>query len=93
MLEGAYASNLNPLLEQISHLISDIQVRSIDALMLFMPANSQLKARLIAMSREHARFFVKDRSVVFMGEKPNTEAMVFEHSPENPALPCLTKIV
>lgn len=92
-LEGAYASNLNPLLEQISHLISDIQVRSIDTLMLFMPGDAQLRERLIAMSREHARFFVKDGSVVLMGEKPNTGAMILEHLPENPMLPCLTKIV
>ena len=93
MLEGAFASNVNALLEQISHLISDIQVRSIDALMLFMCTDAQLRSRLIAMSREHARFFVKDRSVVLMGEKPSTEAMVLEHSHENPVLPTLTKIV
>jgi len=61
--------------------------------MLFMPGDAQLRERLIAMSREHARFFVKDGSVVLMGEKPNTGAMILEHLPENPMLPCLTKIV
>ena len=92
-LEGAYASNMNPLLEQISSRISAIQRRSIDTYMQLMPEDAQLRAKLIAMSREHARLFVKDRSVVLMGEKPSTEAMILEHSPENPMLPCLTKIV
>ena len=92
-LEGSYASNMDPLLEQISSRISDIQRRSIDTLMYLMPADAQLRAKLIAMSREHARLFVKDRSVVLMGEKPGTEAMILEHSPENPMLPRLTKIV
>ena len=92
-LEGAYASNMNPLLEQISRRISENQRRSIDTLMLLMPADAQLRAKLIAMSQEYARLFVKDRSVVLMGEKPSTEAMVLEHSHENPMLPCLTKIV
>jgi KaiC/GvpD/RAD55 family RecA-like ATPase len=92
-LEGAYASNMNPLLEQISRRISDNQRRSIDTLMLLMPADAQLRAKLIAMSQEYARLFVKDRSVVLMGEKPSTEAMVLEHSHDNLMLPCLTKIV
>ena len=92
-LEGAYASNLNPLLEQISRRISDIQRRSLDTYMLLMPADAQLRSKLIAMSQEYARLFVKDRSVVLMGEKPSTEAMVLEHSHDNPMLPRLTKIV
>ena len=92
-LEGAHASNMNPLLEQISQRISDIQRTSTDTLMLLMPADAQLRAKLIAMSQEHARLFVKDRSVVLMGEKPSTEAMVLEHSHVNPMFPSLTKIV
>jgi KaiC/GvpD/RAD55 family RecA-like ATPase len=92
-LEGAYASNMDPLLEQISHRISAIQRRPIDTLLLFMPRDSQLRSKLIAMSHEYARLFVKDRSVVLMGEKPATEAMVIEHTPENPLIPRLRKIV
>jgi hypothetical protein len=45
------------------------------------------------MSREHARFFIKDGSAMLMGEKPRTGAMVLEHSPEDPELPRLTRIV
>jgi len=92
-LEGAYASKMDPLLEQISHGISETQRTSTDALMQLMPSDAQLRSRLIAMSREYAVLFVKDRSVVLMGEKPSTGAMILEHSPENPILPRLTKIV
>lgn len=92
-LEGAYASNMNPLLEQISRRISAIQRKSIDTYMQLTPADAQLKAKLMAMCQEYARLFVKDRAVVLTGEKPGTEAMVLEHSPENPMLPRLTKIV
>jgi KaiC/GvpD/RAD55 family RecA-like ATPase len=92
-VEGAFASSLDLLAEQISTWISNIQTTRVDTITFFMPAESLLRTRLIGMSRGHARLFVRDRSVVLMGDKPSTEAMVLEHSRENPILPALTSIV
>jgi hypothetical protein len=52
-----------------------------------------VRSSIVSMSHQHVRLLVKDRAVVLIGEKPSTEAMVLEHSHENPLLPTLTKIV
>jgi len=92
-LEGMYASDTNRLLERLASRISNTQRRSVDAVLLLIQSDSKIRSSVVSMCREYVRFFVKDRSVVLMGEKPSTEAMVLEHSPENPILPRLTKIV
>ena len=92
-LEGTYAVNPSIVLERLSSRISGVQKKSVDSIILFLQTDSRVRPSVISMCHEHAKFFVRDRSVVLMGEKPGTEAMVIEHSRENPILPALTKIV
>lgn len=92
-LEGVFASHMNTLLEGIAARVAKIQQSSTDAMLLFLQHDSELRSRILSMCRGYARLFVKDRSIVLLGEKPNTEAYVLEHSEENSLIPKLTKIV
>ncbi|MGH9918493.1 MAG: hypothetical protein ACRD6W_06465, partial [Nitrososphaerales archaeon] len=92
-LEGTFAASLNTLLEGISARVSKIQQTSEDGMLLLLQHDSVLKSRVLAMCRGYATLFIKDRSVVLLGEKPSTEAFVLEHSEENSLIPKLTRIV
>jgi KaiC/GvpD/RAD55 family RecA-like ATPase len=92
-LESTFASNMNGLLEGIAARVSHISQESADGMLLTLQSDSQIKSRVLAMCRGYARLFVKDRSVVLLGEKPATEAFVLEHSEENSLIPKLTRIV
>ncbi len=92
-LEGAWASDVEKVVERLSSRIASIQRLSIDSMLLLIHSSSEARARIISMCHEYARLFMKCRSVVLVGEKPSTEAMVLEHSLENPILPTLTRIV
>ena len=93
LLENAFASNTSAAMEILSSRISNIQRESVDAILLLVHRDSQVRSRVLAMSGEYARLFTMDRSVVMLGEKPSTAAFVLEHNSENPLLPKLTKIV
>ena len=92
-LEGMFASHVNNLLEGLATRVSKIQQSSTDCMLLLIQPDSMLKSQILSMCRGYARLFVKDRSIVLMGEKPSTEAYVLEHSEENSLIPELTKIV
>jgi len=92
-MESTFASNMNGLLEGIAARVSNIAQKSADGMLLTLQADSQIKSRVLAMCRGYARLFIKDRSVVLLGEKPATEAFVLEHSEDNSLIPKLTRIV
>lgn len=92
-LESTFASSASGLLEGIAARVSAISQASTDAMLLLLQSDSLMKSRVLAMCRGYARLFIKDRSVVLLGEKPATEAFVLEHSEDNSLIPKLTRIV
>jgi hypothetical protein len=94
MSENVLASDIGQLLEALSLRISRIQrKRSADSMLLLLQSDSLIRSRILSLSSGHARMFVKDRTVLLLGEKPSTQPFVLEHEPDNPLLPLLTKIV
>jgi hypothetical protein len=94
MTENALASDLGLLLEALAGRVSWTQRKgSPDSMLVLIQSDSVIRSRVLSMSNQHARLFVKDRTVVLLGEKPSTEAYVLEHSPANAVLPVLTKVV
>ena len=90
-LENVFASRLDSLVEAIADRVIRTQ-RFGDAALFLLQTDSPIKSSVLSMSHSHARLFIKDRCVVLLGEKPNTEAYVLCHS-KNPILPELTRIV
>lgn len=94
MAETASAGNLGRLLEMLARFVMTVtREGSKDALLLLMQSNSQIRSGIVALSERHARMFVKDRSVVLLGEKPSTEAFILENDGGNPLVPRLRMIV
>jgi GvpD gas vesicle protein, P-loop domain len=90
-LENLFASDLDSLLEVTSQEIITLQ-QSRDAHILFLPANSPIRSRILSMSSSHARLSVRDGAVVMFGVKPYTGIYALQHL-EDPILPSLTQLV
>jgi KaiC/GvpD/RAD55 family RecA-like ATPase len=93
LLENLFATERESMLMRLAERTARVQQESKDALMLLMQEDSSVRSRVLAMSSHYVKLFVRDRSVVVMGEKPSTVAHVIEHSKKNPLLPSLTPIV
>jgi KaiC/GvpD/RAD55 family RecA-like ATPase len=93
LLENIFAKDRETVLARLADRVARVQHGSQDALVFLLQEDSMLRSRVLALSSHYAKMFVRDRSVVVMGEKPSTVATVLEHSQENPILPTLTPIV
>ena len=91
LLENMFSPNLNELLQALAARTSRVQ-REEDIAVFLLPSDSKIKPEILSMSNTHIRVISKDRSIVVMGEKPETEAYVVEHD-QNPILPKLWVIV
>ncbi|MDG6939180.1 MAG: hypothetical protein JRN39_02105 [Nitrososphaerota archaeon] len=90
-LENLFASDREGLIEAMADRIIATQ-RHGNALLLILQSDSPIKSRMLSMSQNYLRLFMKDRAVVLVGEKPATEAYVLDHA-DNPLMPRLTRIV
>jgi hypothetical protein len=89
--ENLFASDLDSLLEVTSQEIITLQ-QSRDAHILFLPANSPIRSRILSMSSSHARLSVRDGTVVMFGVKPYTGIYALQHLVD-PVSPSLTQLV
>ena len=92
LFENLYAGDLDSVMARIADRVTKIQQQPNDTLMILMQNDSILRSRVLALSARYAKMFVRDRSIVIMGQKPSTVAHVLEHD-KNPLLPILTPIV
>jgi KaiC/GvpD/RAD55 family RecA-like ATPase len=91
--EGAYASRLETVLEATMNRVASVRESQADSLVLFVQNDSVIRSQILSMCGRYARMFMKDRSVVLMGEKPASPGYVLDHLPENPLLARLTLVV
>ncbi|MEM3637529.1 MAG: gas vesicle protein GvpD P-loop domain-containing protein [Conexivisphaerales archaeon] len=91
-LENRFATELEELVESLSHRVIQTQSNG-DAVVFLLNSFSKLRDRILTMTDRHIKLFVKDRSIVLMGEKPATEAYVLQPSNSNPLLPEVTRVV
>jgi KaiC/GvpD/RAD55 family RecA-like ATPase len=91
--EGSYASRIEFVLEGIAKRVAATREIATDTLLVLLQNDSVIRSRILAMSGRYARIFMKDRSVVIMGEKPGTPAYVMGHAQDNPLRAELTLIV
>ncbi|MCL5067571.1 MAG: hypothetical protein M1368_04380 [Thaumarchaeota archaeon] len=92
LFENLYARDIDSVLSRIADRVTKIQQEPNDVLLILMQDDSTVRSRVLALSAHYAKMFVRDRSVVVMGQKPSTVAHVLEHD-KNPLLPILTPIV
>jgi KaiC/GvpD/RAD55 family RecA-like ATPase len=90
-LENLFASDLDSLLEVTSQEIITLQ-QSRDAHILFLAKDSPIRSRILSMSSNYAKMFVKDGTVLMFGVKPHTGIYALQHL-EDPTLPSLTQLV
>jgi KaiC/GvpD/RAD55 family RecA-like ATPase len=90
-LENLFASDLDSLLEVTSQEIITLQ-QSRDAHILFLPANSPIRSRILSMSSSHAKLSVRNGTVVMFGVKPYTGIYALQHL-DDPISPSLTQLV
>ena len=91
--EGAFASNVESVLEGISARAATVRAGGTDGLLLLLQQDSPIASRVLALSASYARLLMKHGSAVIMGEKPRTPAYALEHSTENALVGQLTQIV
>ncbi|MCL5066777.1 MAG: AAA family ATPase [Thaumarchaeota archaeon] len=92
LFENLYAGDLDSVLMRIADRVTKIQQQPNDTLMILMQDDSPIRSRVLALCAHYAKLFIRDRSVIIMGQKPSTVAHVLEHD-KNPLLPVLTPIV
>ncbi|MDA4131813.1 MAG: hypothetical protein OK454_01630 [Thaumarchaeota archaeon] len=90
-LENLFASDLDSLLEVTSQEIITLQ-QSHDAHILFLPTDSPIRSRILSMSSNYAKLFVRDGTVLMFGVKPHTGIYALQHL-EDPISPSLTQLV
>jgi KaiC/GvpD/RAD55 family RecA-like ATPase len=91
--EAPFASNIESVLEGVGGRSGSVRTSETDALLLLIQQDSPIRSRILSLSRRYARLFMKDRSVVILGEKPSTPAYAIDHDPKNPILARLSLIV
>lgn len=91
LLENMYSTELNELLKSLATRSSLVQ-RDGDLAVFLVPTDSSIRSQILSMSAVHIRVISKDRSIVVMGEKPETDAYVLLHD-GNPLFPLLEVIV
>jgi KaiC/GvpD/RAD55 family RecA-like ATPase len=91
LLENMYSTELNELLKALAARSSTVQ-RDGDLAVFLLPSDSGIKSQILSMAGVHIRVISKDRSLVVMGEKPETGAFVLAYG-DNPLFPVLEVIV
>ncbi|MDG7007205.1 MAG: hypothetical protein JRN06_03040 [Nitrososphaerota archaeon] len=88
-----YASRIDSHIEAVGARVGLIRSGGVGALIFLVQHDSSMLSRILAMSGRYARVFVRDRSVMILGEKPATPAYAMMHAPENPLVAKLVQIV
>lgn len=91
--EAMYASRTDLLVEAIGARVGTIRSGGADTLVFLMQHDSSVLSKTLAMSGRYARMFVRNRSVVILGEKPATPAYAVTRPPGNELAAKLVQIV